>query len=235
MMNKTDSSDFGKCRAWMTVKDTATVFGKSVNWIHIRLVPLLQPRHVRKERSSQNRLVLMVHLPAAIEAWVAHEVQHVAKAEFSDPLMTGGESPALERYRLGRAEMVEMDLEERRENLIDRAAMHHRCTSFANHLRGAGEQLQREHGQAAYDILEEAIDDYENEVFQVFATDGEAKTRSTEETGRAVDRDGGVVAARNSPIGAGTGEAKGEGTGPAVGPRQGNLVPFAGVQVPPTG
>lgn len=76
-----------------------------------------------------------------------------------DPLLAFGESPALERYRLARAEMVELDLEERRGFLIPRDRVRLTLLRWASILRAVGDRLGKKFGNDAIDTINEALDD----------------------------------------------------------------------------
>jgi hypothetical protein len=76
-----------------------------------------------------------------------------------DPLLAGGDSPALEEYRRQRAELARMDVAERKKNLLKRDEIEAFLMRFCGILRGAGERLQRSHGATAHAILDKALDD----------------------------------------------------------------------------
>ena len=67
------------------------------------------------------------------------------------------ETPSLERGRMAKAELAELQLEERRGLVIPREDVHEGLMEFAKVLRGAGDRLQRQHGSAAYEILDDAL------------------------------------------------------------------------------
>ena len=78
-------------------------------------------------------------------------------------------SPELERWRRARADMAELDLEQRRGDLVDRREFQALLLRTAHILRGLGESLQRQYGPDAQGLLDEAIDDVEREVQRHFA------------------------------------------------------------------
>lgn len=92
-------------------------------------------------------------------------------ARDDDPMMQGSGSPALERYREERAAMAKLDRLEREGSLLPRDEVREALGRVANILRGAGDALQRQHGQAAVDILLEALDDAQQEVDRCFGGD----------------------------------------------------------------
>jgi hypothetical protein len=85
-----------------------------------------------------------------------------------DDLMQGGPSPALERYREERATMAKLDRQEREQSLLPRDGVRDGLGRIAARLRAAGEQLERQHGAGAREILDEALTDADREIEQVF-------------------------------------------------------------------
>lgn len=76
-----------------------------------------------------------------------------------DPLLDGPSSPALERYRKFRASMAFLELKQRRGQLLPRDQVHELLVRLAALIRGAGEALQRQFGEDARLLLEEALND----------------------------------------------------------------------------
>lgn len=93
-----------------------------------------------------------------IAAW-----RDLRTAQAGDELMAGPTSPALERYRAARAGLAELDLLERNGTLLDRQKAHEAHARMARILQTLGENLQRHHGPAAQQLLNEALDDYQRE------------------------------------------------------------------------
>lgn len=90
-------------------------------------------------------------------------------ARDDDVLMTGPSSPALERYREERAAMARLMRMEREGELLPRDLVRQSLLKTASIIRIAGEALQKQFGDAAADILYEAIDDAEAEIDHFFA------------------------------------------------------------------
>lgn len=80
-----------------------------------------------------------------------------------DPLLVGGagDSPALERYRLARAKGEELTLLERQGELLRREIVHAELGRLAALLRAAGEQLDREFGPDAAQVINDTLDAFE--------------------------------------------------------------------------
>ena len=110
-----------------------------------------------------------ISLPAVVRAlhdFLADNKYKLTRDD--DPLMVGGSSPALERYREERALLAKLDRREREAELLPRDEVRQSLAKMASVLRGAGETLQRQFGQAAADILNEALDDTEHEINRFF-------------------------------------------------------------------
>jgi hypothetical protein len=77
----------------------------------------------------------------------------------SDDLLAGGDSPALERYRIARAQSAELDLSERRGKLVDVDAMAEWFgAEVAAPIRRAIGTLRTRFGDEAAELISEAID-----------------------------------------------------------------------------
>lgn len=74
-----------------------------------------------------------------------------------DPLLTGANSPALDRYRMARAKREEFSLECDLGQWLPRDKAHEAIGMFADIIRRAGETLQRQFGAGAHQILERAV------------------------------------------------------------------------------
>jgi hypothetical protein len=75
-----------------------------------------------------------------------------------------GDSPGLERYRLARAAQEEIKLGEMKKAFIDRQWVHANLMELASLIRACGEQLQREYGEDALAILDQAIKEFKGKI-----------------------------------------------------------------------
>lgn len=91
-------------------------------------------------------------------------------------LFSGSDSPALERFRLARAEQVELDLARQRGQLLPREEVHAWMARLGGTLRATCETLQRQFGRQAAAMIQEALDDYEREVRERFDSDAGNQT-----------------------------------------------------------
>jgi hypothetical protein len=116
--------------------------------------------------------------------FLADNASKLARDE--DPLMQGGGSPALEKYREERAALARLDRLEREGTLVPRERIRQSLGRIAAILRGAGDTLQRQYGVEALEILFEALDDAEREVERSF---GEGSDEPSGKPGDLSDAD----------------------------------------------
>jgi hypothetical protein len=106
-----------------------------------------------------------ISLPAVVRALHDFLADNAAKlAHEDDPLLLGGSSPALERYREERAKLARLDRLDRERQLLPRDEVRESWGRMAAILRSAGDTLQRQFGAEAVEILNEALDDCEREL-----------------------------------------------------------------------
>ena len=111
-----------------------------------------------RTKAGKNRYAYCI--PCAV-SWrlEGRDVKAEAVAALDDLMAAGGDSPALERYRLARAKHAEMDLEERKHTLIPRDKIRGGLGRFASILRQLGERLGRRYGPGAAQSINDALDD----------------------------------------------------------------------------
>jgi hypothetical protein len=105
-------------------------------------------------------------VPALFDFFAANALK-LAKPD--DPLMAGGDSPMLEKYREEQYLMAKLKRGEMERTLIPRDEARVAQGRIASIIRNCGEVLQRQFGPAALDILNEALDDAEAEVNRMFS------------------------------------------------------------------
>ena len=114
-----------------------------------------------------------IDLPAVVKAlhdFLATNARKLAAGDGDDPLMAGASTPALERYRLARAKLAELELEQREGNVLLRDVLHEGFGEIASMLRRASERLDRQCGREAYEILDEALTNAERKFDSLVAT-----------------------------------------------------------------
>lgn len=150
-----------------------------LRWQHYGSIP---QKHWRRMSGRQTKVIneqavrygipfggATIDLPSVVKGlhdFLAENAQKLARD--NDPLLVGGNSPALERYREERAALARLDRMEREQQLLPRDQAREALGRVATILRGAGDTLQREFGVAAQAILCEALDDAKREVDRFF-------------------------------------------------------------------
>jgi phage terminase Nu1 subunit (DNA packaging protein) len=86
-----------------------------------------------------------------------------------DPLLAEGDSPGLERYRLAKAEHAELDLAERRGDLIERDKCREVLARWAVVIRRMGERLAKRYGTAASTEVIDTLKECESVVMEAMA------------------------------------------------------------------
>jgi hypothetical protein len=117
----------------------------------------------------------VIDLPAVVRGlhdFLAENALKLAKDDDGDDLLQAPSSPALEAYRVERAALARLDRLEREGQLMPRDEARQALGRIASMIRTAGDTLQRQFGQAAGDILYEALDDAKREIDHSF---GEGK------------------------------------------------------------
>lgn len=157
---------------WFTKTDCTAFLGVGRAYFDTEIRPRVPADCIRRTGKAANSPLLFLGR-AVYEAAASRTTAVVARAadrESSDgePMLAGGDSPALERFRLARARIAELDLQERQGSLIPRDKVHDGLGRLATIIRGAGESLQRQFGREAQDILDEALADFDREAADTF-------------------------------------------------------------------
>lgn len=152
---------------WFSVADSAAAFGVNRQTFHATYRPLAPASAIKSEGRNT-----WINLRKLIEAWAAKDRVAAGEEEYG-----GSDSMNLERVRFAKAEMLEMDLEERRGTHVDVRKLENGIMQFASQVRRTGEILQRRFGSDAIDILNDGIT--------------QAESRCKSEIDRLASREGG--------------------------------------------
>ena len=125
---------------------------------------------------GDRKIDLTAFVPAFHEFLAKHAKRLSAPKSDDEDLLFGGTSPALERYRNERAMLARMDRIEREGRLIDREQASAMFGQIASVLRSAGDDLQRQYGQDAYIILDDALVECVRLVDEMFG-EGQSSTK----------------------------------------------------------
>ena len=91
-----------------------------------------------------------------------------AAAEGGDPMLDGPNSPALEEYRREKAIITRIQREALQRKTVTVDEMRGNLTLLSTILRNAGETLGRQYGAEAQEIVDEALDDFDGQVAEMF-------------------------------------------------------------------
>lgn len=95
----------------------------------------------------------------SVIAWRIELVERKASEAAGDPLLVGGgDSPNLERYRAAKAALTELELGERKKELIPRDELRVALGTVAAQVRRALTELQKRFGDDAAQIVGSALD-----------------------------------------------------------------------------
>lgn len=108
------------------------------------------------ERTGRRETVKL-RLPLALEIWGRAKFGPAAVPD----LLTAEETEALERYRRLQGDKLELDLQERRGELIPRHTSRAIMLDVAGIIHRAARRLQVEHGMRAFRILDDALIEYQ--------------------------------------------------------------------------
>ena len=112
------------------------------------------------------RTINLSKVVRALHDFLAANARRLCRGE-EELLVSGGPSPALERYRDERARLAKLDRLEREGVLVPKDEVRLGLGRIAAILRTAGESLQQQYGQAAAEILHEALDEAAQSIQQM--------------------------------------------------------------------
>ena len=132
-----------------------------------RIYRLLSGRHAKVllEQATRHGLPFTgasLDLVAIIRGFhdlLSRHRHRLAAVDTDEILMRSGESPTLERWRLAKAKLAEIELEKKLKTIVLLDSVRDSLITMAHVLRGVGEKLQRHFGQAAADLLNEGFED----------------------------------------------------------------------------
>lgn len=152
-------------------------------WAHYRTVPKKHWQAMSgRQQKILNEQALLYEIPTldgpTIDLFAVIRWLHDFLAANGRKLLTEDDQlldssvggPAIERLRLARAQLAELDLAQRREQVVSREKMHQVLGQVAAMFRSGGERLQKSAGGAdAYEIHEQMLDDVERLIEREFA------------------------------------------------------------------
>jgi len=124
-----------------------------------------RPAKVILEQADRYKLPLrgktlnLRHVIRAFHDFLARNKHALAAADADDDalLSAGADSPELERFRAARADLAEMERDERRGKLISADRLREICTEVGATIKSARKRLVKKFGRPAGEILDDAI------------------------------------------------------------------------------
>lgn len=154
---------------FLTASTAARLLGCSVQNIRTNYLPKLAGDNVIQGRPVRIRFAALIDL--IVERRVEERTRAPAPTS-DDPLLADGDSPALERYRLAKAKHAELDLEQRRGELIDLSKCRDLFGRWGSVIRKMGDRVSKRFGVEANQMVAEAIDECDSIVRGLGNADG---------------------------------------------------------------
>ncbi|HEV7299711.1 MAG TPA: hypothetical protein VGN72_10130 [Tepidisphaeraceae bacterium] len=143
---------------WVTRTDAAALVSLSSRQFDEVIRPKL-PADATKGKGA----ALRFNAAMVVTAIIAYRLEKAQpKSIDGDPFMAGVDSPALERYRKARAELVEMDVQQRRKDVVRRSALLDAISPAIAAMRDAGRKLALDYGKEAGETYNEAVGEFES-------------------------------------------------------------------------
>lgn len=132
------------------------------HWVEMsgRQAKVLREQASRYGLPFGQRVVNLPQLAKAIHDFLATHARLLSRGRDEDELiLESAPSPALERYRDEKAKLARLDRLEKEKELIHRDDLDEVMQRMAVVLRNTGELLQRQFGNDASEVLNDALDD----------------------------------------------------------------------------
>lgn len=140
-------------RQWKTIREQAELYGIPFGGAIVDLGAVVRALH-------------------GFLAKNAAALSRARAAESGDPMLDGPLSPALEEYRREKAKITKIQREMLEAKIVAVEDMTANLTLLGTILRGAADTLGRQFGEEARMVIEEALDDFEGRVAEMFRGNG---------------------------------------------------------------
>lgn len=157
---------------WFSKSDCIEFLGIGRPYFDAEIRPRIPADCIKRLGKARNSPMLLLGR-AVYEAAASRKGAVAARAadqEVSggDPMLSGKDTPQLERYRAASADIKELQRDALQSTLLPRDKVHDGLARLATILRNAGESLQRQHGAEALEIIDEALADFDREMADTF-------------------------------------------------------------------
>jgi hypothetical protein len=147
-------------KGWSTVATAAEFLDLTPQAIRQTYLPAMADCDVDRKRTP-----LTLRVSAVVDLMIQRRLDETKKhqpIQSDDPLLADGDSPALERYRLAKAKHAELDLEQRKGELIDKEKCRDVLARWGSTIRKMGDRISKRFGIEANQMVSEAIDECES-------------------------------------------------------------------------
>ena len=141
-------------RGYFDLRTAAEFTGKTYQTIR-NWSDELQPTEIRKVGTK-----VYVHAPSLIDLLIRKGKAAGVGGKETDPLLDGADSPGLERYRLAKAELAEMDLAKRKGEIIDAGELRPAMLALCSSLRRSHDAAVVKGGEPIRTILDAGMDEF---------------------------------------------------------------------------
>jgi hypothetical protein len=161
-----------KADGWFSRADMAKILGMAGSGFDAGPRRLITDEFIRRDGRQ-----VFFHAPTVIRRWAEStfgrggSVPGAGIDSEEEALFDGSDSPALERWRRAKADLAEIEVQSKRGSLVPRNEIRTGLDAIAARLRGFAEELQREFGPGAIDLLDEALTDCENAIDRMYSDD----------------------------------------------------------------
>ena len=169
-------------KGWFSRQELADLLGVSLTQFertYQGIVPASETRFGAHKK-------LWIRGRAWMDAYTSMQLRKAGADEFDDGPTDG--SPGLERGRMAKAKILEIQLEKELQNVVDRDWMVGKLLGALGPIRDAVNRMQKEFGPKAYEVMKEAIEEATRTVEDVCGSDDFGG-----ETGCATDGASGVA------------------------------------------
>lgn len=105
---------------------------------------------------------LRIHAPSAVKVLVEYRVEQAKPLpDETDPLMSGADSPGLERYRMANAQIKERELAQLDRELVRSSVIREMVRPGIAAMRAVGDAIVRRFGNDAGDMYNEGVNEFE--------------------------------------------------------------------------
>lgn len=169
----------------LTRQQMAAMLGVNAQQFDRRYRPHIPKKLIAASGTGRRTQFRPEAVRAIVDALLQAEREKAQMANDEAMLLEDGNtnSPAIERYRLAKAKLAELDLAEKQGNLIRPHLATTALTIVASKLRRLGERLARKHGNQVGDAIDRTLTECQTEMERTFDSTGHRESGSDPASG----------------------------------------------------